>query len=145
MILVDANVLLYAYDPRSTHHKACKAWVESAFAGPAPVLLPWLSILAFLRIATSRQVYERPLTPAEAGKIVSRWLALPTVIAVTPGERFWQILAQLLTESQAAGPLVPDAALAALAIENGASVCTTDRDFLRFPPLTLVDPTTPTP
>ena len=85
------------------------------------------------------RVFERPLTTAEAEAAVV-WLALPSVSPVDPGERYWDVLRDLLHRAQVTGPLVTDAALAALAIEHGAALCTTDRDFARFPGLRTVDP-----
>ncbi len=140
MTLVDANVLLYAYHPRAAHHERCRAWVEAEFSSGAAVRIPWATILAFLRIATNPRVFERPLTIAEAEAAVSSWLALPSVSPVDPGERYWDVLRGLLHAAQVTGPLVTDAALAALAIEHGATLCTTDRDFARFPGLRTLNP-----
>ena len=140
MILVDANVVLHAYHPRSEHHDTCRRWLERHLSMPSPIGLPWLTILAFVRIATNPRAFESPLTSKEAAAIVSSWLEAAAVRVVVPGERYWEILSTLLVEAQISGPLVSDAALAALAIENGASVCTTDRDFARFRELRIVDP-----
>lgn len=141
MILVDANILLYAYHPRSAHHQACRAWLEEAFSASLPVGLPWLTLWAFLRIGTNPRAFERPLRMTEARSIVAAWLELPIVRNVEPGDRYWEILSGLLVQAQVSGPLVTDAALAALALENGASLCTTDRDFARFPGVRTIDPT----
>ena len=143
MILVDANVLLYAYHPRDERHAACRRWLETTFSGLTPVGLPWLSIWAFLRIGTNPRAFEEPLGMQEARDIVSSWLDVPVVRVLEPGERYWDILSQLVLEARVTGPLVTDAALAALALEHGASVCTTDKDFLRFPGLAVIDPTEP--
>jgi toxin-antitoxin system PIN domain toxin len=140
MILVDANLLLYAYDPSTPQHNVCRRWVEGVFSKPEPVLLPWTCVLAFLRLATNPQVWLRPLSVAEAVAIVDEWLALPNVIVPSPGERHWSILRALLPEAQCRGPLVMDAHLAALAMENGATLCTNDRGFSRFPKLRLFNP-----
>jgi hypothetical protein len=140
MILVDANLLLYAYHQRAEQHERARAWLEAALSGLEPVGLAWSTILAFLRIATSPRVFERPLSAAEAEAIVSSWLDEPAVVLVDPGARYWEILRTLLVDAQVTGSLVPDAALAALAIEQGATLATTDRDFLRFRGLRLEDP-----
>ncbi len=140
MILVDANVVLYAYHPTSEHHETCRHWLEKTFSSPSPVGLPWLTIWAFLRIITNPRAFEKPLTMKEASAIVSSWFDVPVVRLIVAGERHWEILSVLLSEGQVTGPLVTDAALAALAIENGASICTTDRDFARFRDLRIVDP-----
>jgi len=140
VILVDANLLLYAYHPRAEQHERARAWLEAALSGLEPIGLPWSTVLAFLRLATSPRVFARPLTTAEAEIIVSTWLAEPSVVLVSPGDRYWEILRALLIDAQVTGPLVTDAALAALAIEHGATLATTDRDFARFRGLRLSDP-----
>lgn len=140
MIILDANVLLYAYNPASEHHDRCRAWLENALNGAEQVGLPWQTVLAFIRIASSSRVFERPLAASEAAAIVDEWLACPPVITVHPAEDYWDVLKQQLRTAQVAGPLVTDAALASLALEQGASVCTTDRDFTRFRGLQIVDP-----
>ena len=140
MILVDANILLHAYHPRSEHHDTCRQWVEEKFSGPSPVGLPWLTIWAFLRISTSSRAFEKPLSMKEAKAVTSSWFDAPAVRIVGPGEHYWEILSNLLLDAQVSGALVTDAAMAALAIENGASICTTDRDFVRFQGLQILDP-----
>ena len=140
MILLDANILLYAYHAGSPHHADARAWIEEAFSGTEPVRLPWTTIHAFLRIGTNPRVFEHPLGIDEARSHVDAWLAAPIVATIEPGERYWSILRELLVDAQVAGPLVSDAALAALAIEHGALLVTTDRDFNRFAGLKLLDP-----
>ena len=140
MILVDANVLLYAYQPRSEHHQRRRTWVEEAFSGGEPVCLAWVTILAFIRISASPRIFERPLRAAEAASAVASWLERPAVSVLEAGERCFEILRHLLVEGQVTGPLVMDAFLAALAIENGATLMTTDRDFTRFQKLKLRNP-----
>ena len=140
MILVDANVLLYAYQPRSEFHQRCRAWVEEAFSGEEPVCLAWVTVLAFVRISTNPRIFEQPLLPGEAAATVASWLERPSVSVLEAGERCWEIFRQLLVDAQASGPLVTDAFLAALALENGATLVTTDRDFTRFPNLKLKNP-----
>ena len=140
MIVLDANVLLYAYNPASGHHGACRAWLERALNGSEQIGLPWQTLLAFIRIATNNRVFERPLTATEAAAIVDEWLECPTVVIVQPAHDYWTILKEQLDSAQVAGPLVTDAALASLALEVGARLCTTDRDFTRFRGLRIVDP-----
>lgn len=139
MILIDANLLLYAYDPSSPFRQPAKAWLETAFANEERIGLAWVTILAFLRICTHPRV-ARPVALQAAVSIVSEWLDFPSVLILQPGERHWQILKRLLPASQAAGPLVMDAHLAALAIEHGAELCTNDRGFRRFEGLRLLNP-----
>ncbi len=140
MILVDANLLLYAYHPRAEQHEKSRAWLEKALFGPELVRFAWLTLWAFLRIATNPRVFERPLSNAEAEAAISSWLALPAAGIVEPGERHWDILRGLVRDGQTAGPLVMDAVLAAIALEHGATLCTTDRDFSRFPRLRWMNP-----
>ena len=143
MILLDANVLLYACNAASEHHEHCRRWLESALNGPEQVGLPWQTVLAFVRIATHPRVFQRPMLAAEAIAIVDDWLACPQVMTVGPADGHWTLLKRQLVEGQAIGPLVTDAALAALALEQGATLCTTDRDFARFRGLKLLDPLEP--
>ena len=143
MILIDANLLLYAYHPRAEQHEAAKAWLEEVLSGTQLVRISWLTIWAFLRISTNPRVFEHPLSIAEAEAAVSSWLSQPMAGILEPGDRYWDILRVLMSESQVAGPLVMDAALAALAIEHGATLHTTDRDFTRFSALDWTNPLKP--
>ena len=140
MILVDANLLMYAYHTRAEQHRASRAWLESALSGTELVRFSWLTLWAFLRISTNRRVFERPLSASEAAVVVSSWLAVPMAGILEPGERHWEVLQGLMTQGQTSGPLIMDAALAALAIEHGATLHTTDRDFSRFPNLKWRNP-----
>jgi toxin-antitoxin system PIN domain toxin len=140
MILVDANLLLYAYDPRAAQHRRSRVWLEATLRGSPLVRFAWPTLWAFLRIATNPRVFEHPLSIAEAERAVSSWLAQPVAGILEPGERHWEILRELIRSGQTAGPLVMDAALAAIAIEHGATLCTTDRDFARFPGLAWMNP-----
>jgi len=140
VILFDANVLLYAYHPRAESHLICRRFVERAMSGPQPIALCWPTIQAFLRIGTNSRVFQEPFTRREAIDIVSTWLAQPPVVLLEPGERYWPILQDLIETAQISGPMMTDAALAALAIEHGAVLCTRDRDFARFAALATVDP-----
>jgi toxin-antitoxin system PIN domain toxin len=140
VILVDSNLLLYAYDASSPHHSRARPWLERVFGGEESVRLALLSVLAFLRISTSQAVFRRPLRPSDAIAIVTSWLELPTVALAEPTDRHWSLLATLARSGQAQGPLLMDAHLAALATEHGATLCTTDRDFGRFPNLRFTNP-----
>jgi toxin-antitoxin system PIN domain toxin len=132
MILIDANLLLYAYHERAEQHRAARAWLEATLSGSELVRFAWVTLWAFLRIATNPRVFERPLSAAEAAAAVSSWLDPPVAAVLDPAERHLEILTALMQDAQASGPLVMDAAIAALAIEHGATLCTTDRDFARF-------------
>ena len=140
MILVDANVLLYAYHRKAEQHDASRRWLEATLSSPELVRFAWLTLWAFVRIGTNPRVFERPLSISEAQATVSSWFAQPNVGILEPGERHWQILQGLLREGQTTGPLVMDAVLAAIAIEHGATLCTTDRDFSRFSTLKWTNP-----
>lgn len=141
MKLLDANILLYAYDSDSAHHAVCRSWLEAAFNSEEILALPWQTLLAFLRISTNSRATKRPLRSAEACKIVSSWLDQANVSVIGPGDRFWELLQDQIREARITGPLVTDAALAALALEHGATLCSVDRDFRRFRSLKLMDPT----
>jgi toxin-antitoxin system PIN domain toxin len=140
MILIDANILLYAYDPSSPHHRAARGWLETTILKPEGTALTWMTLLAFVRISTSPRPLEHPLSTAEAAAIVSGWLERPMFTILNPGDRHWDILRSLMTKGQVHGPLIMDAHLAALAIEHGATLATTDRDFARFPGLRILNP-----
>jgi uncharacterized protein len=139
--LLDANILLYAYDSDSSHHAACRSWLEGAFNAEEIVVLPWQTLLAFIRICTNPRATKKPLDSAQACEIVNSWLSQANVSVIGAGERFWELLKGQILEAQIAGPLVTDAALAALALEHGATLCSVDKDFRRFRGLKLVDPT----
>ena len=140
MILIDANLLLYAYHPRAEQHEKSRNWLEAVLSGSDLVRFAWLTLWAFLRIAASPRVFEHPLSTTEAEAVISSWLAQPVVGILEPGERHWDILRGLVRDSQATGPLVMDVVLAAIALEHGATVCTTDRDFSRFSGLRWTNP-----
>lgn len=139
MIIVDANLLLYAYDAGSPRHDAASGWLERAIAED-DVGLAHSSVLAFLRIGTHPSVFTRPLAPADAIGIIESWFDEPSVRAVSPTAQHWTVMRDLAKRGQAKGPLLMDAHLAALAIEYGATLCSVDRDFARFPGLRFVDP-----
>ena len=142
MIVLDANILLYAYDSSSSHHVKARAWVEQAFSDSAPVGLPWQTISAFLRIMTNLRLPGERFTLQEAVEIVDRWLEQPNVRLLAEGEDHWPLFRQLMVEGQASGALVSDAHLAALTLEYGGVLQTTDRDFARFPNLRWANPLT---
>ncbi len=140
MILIDANILLYAYDPSSPHHRAARGWLETTTLKPENIALTWMTLLAFVRISTSPRPLEHPLSTAEAAATVSGWLEHPMFTVLNPGERHWEILRSLMISGQVRGPLIMDAHLAALAIEHGATLATSDRDFARFSGLRILNP-----
>jgi len=140
MILVDANVLIYAVNREAPHHRAARAWLESAIAGDQTVGLSWNVIVAFLRLTTRPALFKKPLQVSQAFDLVERWLAEPNVEIVHPGSQHVRLMRRLLQASGTAGNLTSDAHLAALAIENNAQLCSADADFQRFAGLEWIDP-----
>ncbi|MEM6792538.1 MAG: TA system VapC family ribonuclease toxin [Acidobacteriota bacterium] len=140
MILLDANVLIYAYDSRSPFHEHAKSWLEMTFRSLTPVRLPWTNILAFLRITTNGRILEQPFTTEEALEIVGEWLALPNVSTVEPTERHFTLLRRAVEDGRVQGAMMMDAHLAALANEHGLTLFSADRDFARFDELSWRDP-----
>jgi uncharacterized protein len=140
MILVDANLLLYAYHPRAAQHEKSRAWLQAVLSGSDLVRFAWLTVWAFLRISTSHRAFERPLSTSEAEAAISSWLAQPAAGILEPGEQHWDILRDIVRAGQTTGPLIMDAVLAAIALEHGATICTTDRDFSRFAGLRWTNP-----
>ena len=132
MKLIDLNLLLYATNSDSPVHSAARRWVEETLSGDQLVAIPWIVLLGFLRIATNPRIMEHALTPTQAMDIVSGWLSRPCVRVVHPGDQHWTVLRDLLIDSGTAGNLTTDAHLAALAIENGCELCSSDGDFARF-------------
>lgn len=140
MILVDVNLLLYAYDAASAEHPRAAAWLDRCLASPGAVSLSWHTILSFLRISTAPKMIRAPFKLEEAVSIVAEWLEQPNVSILGPTERHWEIFSALLPRSRVRGSLIMDAHLATLAIEHGATLCTNDRDFARFPSLKVEYP-----
>jgi uncharacterized protein len=139
--IIDANILLYAADTGSAHHAAVRQRLEALLRGDMTVGIPHVVLLAFLRLSTNRRVFAKPLRADDALAAMDALLAHPRVALVAPGERHWSILRALLAESGAAGNLTTDAHIAALALERGATVVTTDADFTRFHGLRVENPT----
>ena len=141
-MLVDANLLLYAVDSGSTRHTTATRWLESILNGDRRVAIPWQTIGAFMRIATHPRVYDRPLTAGQAWAHVGGWLGaeptwIPPATSNTAG-----ILGSIIASTPVTANLVPDAQLAALAIEHGLVVQTADSDFARFADLRWENPLT---
>jgi toxin-antitoxin system PIN domain toxin len=131
-MLVDANLLLYAADERSPHNRAAAEWIEEQLNGSSRVGLPWQSLAAFLRVSTHPRALASPLAPADAWRQVEDWLAAPAAWVPVPGPSHAALLGELIVRYGIVGNLVPDAQLAALALEHGLAVCSTDTDFARF-------------
>lgn len=140
MILVDVNLLLYATNVSASQHHVAREWLDRQLVETPRVGLPWATLLGFLRLATNARVIARPLTMAAAWQQVSQWLACEPTWIPLPTERHGEVLGRLLAEPGMYGNLVPDAHLAALAIEHGLTLCSTDGDFARFPELKWLNP-----
>jgi uncharacterized protein len=140
MILVDANLLVYAANQSAPEHTRARPWLDSRLSGSARVGLPWPSLLAFVRIVSNPAILRNPVTPAAAWQQVTEWLACGPVWIPLPGERHVEALGALLEDPIVTSRLVPDAHLAALAIEHGLTLCSTDGDFARFPGLHWENP-----
>ncbi len=132
-MLLDANLLLCAVDANSPLNKSASAWLEKTLNGDRRVGLPWQTIVAFLRIVTHPRATARPLSAKHAWEFVESWLAAGPVWIPPATERTAAILRRQVTETPATANLIPDAALAALAVEHGLTVMTADTDFGRFP------------
>lgn len=140
MRLTDVNLLLYAVDTSSPRHRAARRWLEERLSGTETFAFAWAVLLAFVRLTTNPRVFEAPLRSAEALDLVEGWLAHPCSTVVHPTERHAVILRELLEPLGTAGNLTSDAHLAALAIEHGAELCSSDSDFSRFAGLRWQDP-----
>lgn len=140
MIIVDVNLLIYAYDTTCNEHRNARRWVEVIFSGDEPIGLPWQNIAAFVRIMTYPGLPGERFTLGQALAIVDQWLEMPHVRTLAPGERHWALFREMLMKADARGKLTTDAALAALTIEFGGVLHTNDRDFARFPGLRWVNP-----
>ena len=140
MILVDTNILLYAEDKTSPLHEEARHWWDTQLSGESPVCLCWLIINAFIRICTNRRVFQNPLTMEQTIRRVQSWLDQPCLRLIEPTESHWRIFQTMLLDGQANANLVPDAHLAALAVEHGCILYSSDSDFSRFPKLKWKNP-----
>jgi uncharacterized protein len=140
VILVDANILLYAEDSLSPRHAEARTWWDEQLSGSSPVCLCWTVISAFIRIGTNARVFAQPLSLDEAINRVQSWIDHPCTRLIYPTQRQWEVFRQMLTQGQALGNLVTDAYLAALAVAHGCELYSTDTDFSRFPQLQWRNP-----
>jgi uncharacterized protein len=140
LIAVDANLLIYAASRSFPQHRAAKEWLDAQLSGIARVGLPWASILAFLRVLTNPRILEHPVPIAEAWAAATAWLSADPVWVPQPTGRHAEVFGGLLAVPGVRGNLIHDADLAALAIEHGLILCSTDRDFARFPNLRWTNP-----
>jgi uncharacterized protein len=138
--LVDTNLLVYAHVPALPQHAAAKRWFEVALLEDEPVGLAWVSVLGFVRVVTNPRIFRVPLLVDRAVEVVDEWLQQQAVEIVLPTPRHWPTLRQMLSAGKAGGALTTDAHIAALALEHGATIYSTDRDFLKFPNARVVNP-----
>ena len=140
MILVDANLLLYAVNSDAPRHQQAKQWWEQVLSGTETVGLPWVVALAFMRISTHQKIFSQPLSLESTLLYLDEWLEQPVLQLVSPGKAHWLILRNLLQQTGTAGNLTTDAHIAALALEQGYTVFSTDNDFKRYPSLKHINP-----
>jgi len=140
VILVDANLLVYAHVASFPRHAAAREWLDAQLNGTNRVGLPWPSLLAFLRLVSNPRVFERAEPIADAWAQVKAWLGCDAAWIPQPGEGHAALLGELLALPGVHANLVPDAHLAVLAIEHGLVLCSTDSDFARFPRLRWTNP-----
>ena len=140
MILLDANILIYSYNRQAPQSLVIQNWLEQLLEGHETVALTWPVLWAFVRVITNSRVWDTPTTAADALGVVREWMAHPNVVLVEPGRRHLEILQEIIIQNGASGPLVSDAVLAAIAIEHGATLASTDQDFSRFENLRWINP-----
>ena len=140
MTILDANLQLYAYNADVPQHARAERWLTDLLSSSEQIGLAWVTIWAFIRIATSSRILSKPLAPKKAFEVIAHWVAQPGVFVLQPGPRHAELLERLVLTYGAAGPLVTDAVLAALAVEHGAVLASTDQGFRRFPELRWVNP-----
>lgn len=132
MVVVDANVLLYAVDSTAAHHERARDWLDSSLAGAEAVGFAWVALLAFIRISTNAAIMRAPMAVDDAALQVEAWLDAPAAVLLHPTSRHAGVIGGLLREAGTGGNLTTHAHLAALAVEHGAQIVSYDRDFARF-------------
>lgn len=145
MIIVDVNLLIYAVNEDAPLHEKAKPWLEAAVTGTETVGLPWIVLLAFLRLTTRAGLFQKPLSVENAFDLVGAWLEQPSVTVPEPTAGHLRTLRDLVLPLGTGGNLTSDAHLAALAVEHGAELCSTDNDFARFVRLRWRNPLLPRP
>ncbi len=139
-MILDTNILLYAWNNLDPHHLQVKQWLEDRFRMRDTIGIPWVSRWGFLRVSTNPRLFDQELSPSEAVGVLRDWDRNPFVSLPEPGRRHADLLESLMVKGKAIGPMSSDAVLAALAMEHGAELASTDRDFSRFPGLRWVNP-----
>ncbi|MBA2389367.1 MAG: PIN domain-containing protein [Geodermatophilaceae bacterium] len=139
-MLLDANLLLFADDELSPFHERARDWLTESLNGEARIGLPWHSSLAYLRLRTNPRIYRSPLSGPDACRRVRRWLAAPAAWVPAPTDRHADVLVRLIERYHLSGNAIPDAHLAALAIEHGLAIASADTDFARFEDVRWINP-----
>lgn len=139
-MIVDANLLIYASNTDDRRYQQAASWLQDALNGDARIGLPWTSLGAFLRVSTNARIFRTPFTSEQAWAQVEEWLDAPRAWVPEPTSRYRVIVGRLVRDHRIGGPLVTDAMLAALAIDHGVALASTDGDFARFDGLTWVNP-----
>ena len=140
MIIPDTNLLVYAHNEQDPNHASARQWWRGLVDGSEPLGLDWSIIVAFMRVSTLPSVVTDPPDAQYTASIVESWLEIPHMFMVQPGPDHLKIVTDLLAATGRGGNLVPDAHIAAIAIEHDAEVHTNDRDFRRFPGLRWRNP-----
>jgi uncharacterized protein len=140
VIVLDANLLVYAYDALSPKHREALNCLERVLSGDELVGISWQTVSAFLRIVSNPRLFQHSRTIEQAVKVIEFWLEQPNVRLLSPGDQHWSLLRRVLIDGQVRGPLVSDAQLAALTMEYGGVLYSTDRDFARFAGLRWKNP-----
>lgn len=140
MRLVDANILVYAFTTSFPQHERARAWLDERLSDAVPLGMPWQSLVAFVRLVSNQRLFERPVSVATAWRQVTDWLACEVAWVPNPTPRHQAVLGELLSSTGLRAEHVPDAQLAALALEHGLAVASADTDFSRFPKVRLENP-----
>jgi uncharacterized protein len=140
VIVLDANLLIYAYSASSIEYARAHRWIEDTFSGDEPIGLPWQTISAFARVLTNPNLPAERYSTTEMISIIQEWMKLPNLRLLSPGERHWAAFQKMILEGRVRGKMITDAQLAALTMEYGGVLYTADRDFARFPGLRWVNP-----
>jgi hypothetical protein len=140
MKIPDINLLIYAIKGDTPHHEKAKSWLEHTLCSQETVGFAWIVLSGFLRITTNDRIMPKPLPLTTATEVIDDWLSLPVAQTISPTENHWDIVKELLMPLGTAGNLTSDAHLAALAIEHGGRLCSTDNDFSRFRLLRWTNP-----
>lgn len=142
MILVDSNILIYAYNNNSREHESARKWLGDSLTGAESICFTWITLMSFIRVSTNKKLFVKPYSASEAFSVVEHWLSAPNSVLISPGSEHLALSKKLAIDSKAYGPDLTDVHLAAIAIENDAKFATTDDDFKKFKGLNYFNPLT---